>query len=400
MSVARLGQEIFDGLKDLGSKIQSCKGMNPNVQNYLFNEIRRVDQELANSRVSLQHEFDRAASDRNSLYQQIDQIQQQLEASQQDRDHYCMERDQLQRTVDAIRVKERKNAEKFNKLEQEYKKQIDDLHKQVTVMDEQLKGKRALWLDSNPGSSARREAMNATMRDPFNSPSTSQHTGFDSGFMGGHGSVLSSLRGPSESSFGQPTSSLAPVGAPRGPRRRGNLPTGSALPAKVIPASIWTEPSTFRPFKTEPSTPPLPAATSMALVPFNNESDPAPVYKAEFTKVYGLVEGWVKTYASTPNLASDQQVARSNDVLWAFMMNCTYPGQRQDAHTHVMTLLNDPNTRCWFVMRMAIAYLTKEVMTIGAFKAFNPGSDGEFAEVKTKLSDLRGKLAQHFHLGS
>jgi hypothetical protein len=58
-----------------------------------------------------------------------------------------------------------------------------------------------------------------------------------------------------------------------------------------------------------------------------------------------------------------------------------------------MTLLNDPNTRCWFVMRMAITYLTKDIMTLGVFDKFNPATDAEFDEVKKKLQELRGKQA-------
>jgi hypothetical protein len=396
MTVARLGQNIYDGLNALTAKIQNCNGMNHAVQTHLINETRRLDHELSDAQRHLQLEVDNDSKARNALYQQIDHAEKQLQTAQGDRDRYCMERDQLQRTLDAVRMKEKKNAEKWERSELNYKQQIEDLLKQVTVQEEQLKGKRALWLESNPGSSARREAMNAAMRDPFSSPSVSQHTGFDSGYLGGVGGSVasSSIRSPPQSSFGQPTPSLAPIGAPRGPRRRGNLPTGSALPAKVLPASTWTEPSSFRNFKTEPSTPPLP---SMALVPFSNETDPAPRYKAEFTKIYELVEGWVKSYANLPNLGNDQKIARSNNVLWDFMMNCTYPGQRQDAHTHVMTLLNDPNTRCWFVMRMATTYLTKDIMTLGVFHKFSPATDAEFDEVKKKLQELRGKRAQRVH---
>ena len=48
------------------------------------------------------------------------------------------------------------------------------------------------------------------------------------------------------------------------------------------------------------------------------------------------------------------------------MMNCTYPGHRQDFHTHVMTLFNDLKTRYWFIMRMAVTYYVKDVMSIDA----------------------------------
>jgi hypothetical protein len=397
MTVARFGQVIHDGLGSITAKLEDCTGINPNVQYHLIHETRRLAQEVFDAQQRAQLEADKVANDRHALYQQIEIAHEQLRTTTSDKDRYCMERDQLRRTMEALRMKEKKNAEKYERLEQQYKQQIEDLHKQISVQDEQLKGKRALWLESNPGSSARREAMNAAMRDPFNSPSTSQRTGYDSGYIGGIGSVASSsIRSPPRSSFVPPPASLAPVGAPRGPRRKGNLPVGSALPGKVLPNATWTESSSFRVFKTEPNTPP---PSSMALVPFKTDDDPAPRFKAEFSKIFALVEGWVKTYANIPNLENDQKIARSNDVLWAYMMNCTYPGQRQDAHTHVMTLLDESSSRFWFVMRMAITYLTKEVMTIGVFYGFNPGTDNEFEEVKKKLLE-RGKRAPQFHFWS
>jgi hypothetical protein len=55
--------------------------------------------------------------------------------------------------------------------------------KELAFKDEQLKGKRALWMDSHPGSSARRDAM-STIRNPFTSPTASHKSRFDSNPMG------------------------------------------------------------------------------------------------------------------------------------------------------------------------------------------------------------------------
>jgi hypothetical protein len=138
---------------------------------------------------------------------------------------------------------------------------------------------------------------------------------------------------------------------------------------------------------TEPGDPP----PSMALVLHSKDDDPAPEYQAGFATIYALIEGWVKTYSSIPNLANDQAIARSNDILWAYMMNCTYPGHRQDSHTHVMTLLNDLKTRYWFIMRMAVTYCVKDIMSIDAFYKFSNEVDTILAEVKKKLQE-RGML--------
>jgi hypothetical protein len=388
MTVARLGQKFYEGMRVITAKIEGYNGINSNIQIYLVNETRRIIQEFTDAQRLLQFEFDKAANDRNTLYKQLDYAHQQLQTANSDRDRYCIERDQLQRSVDDLRIKAKKSSEKLERVEQQWKQRQDDLIKQIAAQEEQLKGKRALWLDSHPGSSARRDAMTA-IRDPFNSPSASQDTGFDSGYMGGTmGSVESPpVRSLPKSSFSQSSfgaaHSMAPIGAPRGPRRRGNLPTGRAQPPNVLPNASWTN-ETTRIYNTEPASPSPP---SMALVLHTNEDDPAPRYQAEFSKIYALVEGWVKTYANIPNLANDQKIARSNDTLWAYMMNCTYPGHRQDAHTHVMTLLNDANSRFWFIMRMAITYLNKDVMSIDAFYKFSPATDAQFDEVKKKLME-------------
>ena len=390
MTVARLGQATYDGLNAIVVLMHHCNGMNPDVQAHLTNAIQRLDHELSSAQRLLQFEIDREVSTRNALYKQVEYLQDQLKFAARDRDHFCMERDQLQRSLDAIRKQDNKISEKWERAEQNWRQQVEDLRKQVSIQDEQLKGKRALWLESNPGSSARREAMNATLRDPFNSPSTHQQALFDSGYLGGHGSSApSSFRSPPRSSYAQVTTNLAPIGAPRGPRRRGNLPTGSALPARVVPQTTYNDGSSFQ-ARTEHGGSTVDPQESLALVPYSGEADAAPRFKAEFTHIYELIEGWVKSYANLPNLANDQKIARSNNVLWDFMMNCAYPGHRQDSHTHVMTLLNDPNARCWFVMRMAITYLIKELLTLGAFRHFSPASDAEFADVKKKLQELRG----------
>jgi hypothetical protein len=49
----------------------------------------------------------------------------------------------------------------------------EEISKKLAFKDEQLKGKRALWMDSHLGSSARRDAM-STIRNPFTSPTTEE----------------------------------------------------------------------------------------------------------------------------------------------------------------------------------------------------------------------------------
>jgi hypothetical protein len=171
-----------------------------------------------------------------------------------------------------------------------------------------------------------------------------------------------------------------------GPRRRGNLPTARAQPANDFPSTFNWGSNNSKVFNTEPGDTPL----SMALVLRQDPEAQVWMYQGEITKLFSLIEGWVKTYASVPNLTNDSAIARSNDILWAYMMNCTYPGHRQDSHTHVMALLSEARTRFWFVMRMACQYCVKDMMSLEAFLGFSIPVDNRLNEAKLKLLE-RGR---------
>ncbi len=386
MTVSQLSAIFQARLVEMQEKIKRT-ALPQAIQELLVTDVRKLGQDFNEKQRLLQQDHDRERENRDQLQSDLDEAYRQLRDAIADRDRAFMERDGLPSKIDDLRLKHNKSVD------------------QIGVQEEQLKGKRALWLESNPGSSARRSAMNA-IRDPFSSPSTSHTSAFGGGNASNVGStgIMGSMTSPSlQGSFGPSPPIQAPTGpAHRGPRRRPNLPVNRAQPGVELAPVPWGGPSTkiydTQPGDTpinplyKPSAVPTPAVpTSMALVLHTNDEDRAPEYQAAFSKIYALVEGWVKTYSSVPNLENDQAMARSNETLWAYMMNCTYPGHRQDSHTHVMALLQDAKTRYWFVMRMAVTYCVKDIISIEVFKKYSTIVEAAINDCKKKLEE-RGML--------
>ncbi|KAG9239095.1 hypothetical protein BJ875DRAFT_366606, partial [Amylocarpus encephaloides] len=276
----------------------------------------------------------------------------------------------------------------------------DTLTRQIAIQEEQLAGKRALWLESNPGSSARRDAMNA-IRDPFHSPTTNHS---------GHYAVHGGMPSPTLSSFGPPPQMALATG-PRGPRRRGGMVANRGHPNGEVPSRSLSHPNSAGAEASDStdllgslqsmSMPMASASTSTALVPYRDSEDYAAEFTNDFAKLYALVEGWVRLYTKVPNLPNDQNIARSNNVLWEYMMNCAYPGQRQDSHNHVMVLLNDRRARYWFIMRMCVTYCVNEIITPKAFKSYSAHVKDQLTEVEmvlplTPMAGLNNEARQNF----
>ena len=316
-----------------------------------------------------------------------------------------------------LELKHKKSSERFEEVESRWKLAQENLIDQIAFQKEQLEGKRALWMEANPGSSARRDAMTA-LRDPFQSPSANHTPSYGRGTLSS--TTSPSVMGQTQNTF-YPTSMGPPkmqfnnaggynagtfnnaggynsghkVGssscggprnrpnAPIGPRK-GTLPTGVPLPASQMPAPLgFSIFGSTQHFVTEPRTPP----PSNAVVLHQSDEELALEYKAAISKLYDLVEDWVRKYSSVPNQTNDRAIASGNDILWDYMMNCTYPGHRQDSHTHVVALLNDPNTRFWFVMRMATQYCVKDIMAIKAFRPYSNSVEKIMDMVLLKLQE-------------
>jgi hypothetical protein len=342
----------------------------------------------------LKQEYEKREKEHNQVKQQLSEAQQQIANLVQDRSKISTERDDLLLKVNDLTLKTKTSSERIQLIESKWKDVNHTLLEKVRVQEEQLKGKRALWLEANPTSSARRDAMTA-IRDPFNSPSASHTPGFATSSMGSMGS----LQSPAQPSFGsflnKSQSTLAPpkMNFPtgqlgKGVRRRPamNLPIGRAAPSNE-PYTVQDIANSSRTYNTEPAD----DTPSMALVLHSREEQLAIEYKLSFHKLYAMIETWVRKYTHRPHPENDRLIGASNQVLWDYMMNCTYPGHRQDSHNHVIALLNDARCRFWFVMRMISTYCTKDITTPDAFVGFDGEVDRVLDEVKKAMQE-RGKI--------
>lgn len=387
MTVSQLSALFQTRLTDLQQLIARTPNIPKNIQDILYQELRKLAQDFNEQQRKLQHDFDQVLNER-------DDLERRLRAVTKDRDRIADNNDNLEKRIKDMKLKHKRSMDRVDEIELRWKRINESLVDQVRIQEEQLKGKRALWLDANPESSARRSAMTA-IRDPYDSPSASHSTSFAGGLTGSMNS--SSITSPVHNTF-----SFQNLGAPQiqlnnagrlnpshpnrpGPRRRpamGTLPTGPALPGTTIYTNT-TDQSFRRTYPTEPGSP----RPSNALVLRQKEDDLAIGYQAAIEKLYVMVEDWVKKFSNIPNPKNDRLIASGNDILWDYMMNCTYPGHRQDSHTHVTTLLNDVLTRYWFVMRMATQYCVKDIMSVSAFKPYSTAVAKTLEEIEKKLQE-------------
>ena len=376
----------------------------------MVEDLRKISQQHTEQHQSVM-------KDLHHLKNERDDLRHRLRLAQEDQGRLVVENKELE-------MKHNKSVEKFEEVEKQWKRIHENLMDQIARQQEQIDGKRALWLDANPGSSARRDAMKS-LRDPFHSPLAGQIPRYTAGAMSAMtspsvttpiGQESNLLLGTGPPRFGSGFSALPSVGftanqlfglhedgrSPSrdvewdrkntGPQaalemRRGRVPSGMPvqsaymknpfLPAGAIYGSCQT-------FHTEPGTPPHPSR-STALVVHKSDEELAEEFKSAISKLYELIEDWVRKYCCIPNQGNDRAIASGNDVLWDYMMNCTYPGHRQDSHTHVSALLNNPDTRFWFIMRMATQYCVKDIMSIKAFRSYNKGIERTIDTILLKL---------------
>lgn len=381
------------------------KNMPPQLREEVRQALSAIMKEFEDSERSVRTDYEKKDKAFKIVQQQLTDTQKQLIDAQkqvsnliEDRSKIAAERDALILKTHDLGLKSKNSYERLKALETQWQELNDVLTEKIKVQEEQLKGKRALWLDAHPTSSARRDAMTA-IRDPFDSPSANHTPGTAVGRM----DAMDAVQGPTQPPFGftnfsntstanlalaPPKMSFLHDAQGQGVRRRPvmNLPVGRPGPA-YEPQTLQEIAKSSRTYKTEPADD---IPKSMALVLQSREEQLAIQYKLGFHKLYSMIERWVRKYTSRPNPDNDRLIASSNQVLWDYMMNCTYPGNRQDSHHHVIALLNDVRSRSWFVMRMAATYCTKDITHPKTFIGFGAESDRVLKEVE-KAMEERGK---------
>ncbi|PQE16877.1 hypothetical protein CJF30_00003582 [Rutstroemia sp. NJR-2017a BBW] len=261
---------------------------------------------------------------------------------------------------------------------------------ELDIKENQLNGKRLLWLASHPPS-AHQKAL-----DTYNSTLPGGELGSNMTSAQGLQNAATANRRlnlpPTSLSRLSRASLAAMEGAVQDEQSTGGLlrrfesskalPTGSALPSGR---------SNYRDhhhMATQPATEINFPASNMAVVPFQTPAPPPPDlgadYTAEFTRIFTIIEGWSREYAHMVNPSQDRGIASGNQGLWTYMMRLTYPDP-QSAHSHVMALLSNEQTRFWFVMRMAMTYCFEEIMHPKTFQQFNVAVSSKLKSIKDRL---------------
>jgi hypothetical protein len=247
---------------------------------------------------------------------------------------------------------------------------IKELRDIIRAKDEQIDGKRSLWIDYNPRSARR-------LQDPYVTP-TGQRTP-------GIGIALNeSSGGPAnlQARFEQLQV--------RGENTNVAGPSSSrSIEQSHVPQSSMDGASNLS----------VVGGESMALVPFKTEQQVAGEFRDQFNALYALGEGWVNTYAHIVPSQQHDQALSHNSNLWTSMLRVTYQTFEQ-AQPHVIALLRDPFTRPLFILRLLVQYIDNELWKATIFLGSDPTLDHQLRGVIDRLA-TRGKLGSlysSFHM--
>lgn len=312
----------------------------------LTTELRELSQRHIDLRRNFQNEHRLVQQERERLGRLMASQQQLIQNALSERDRACEERDRLQAQFTAIQGRQRALEQRLEEAEKKNAATIDFLRKQIRFKDEQINGKRSLWLEKQNHRNSGTYRISET-QDPFATPIASK-------------------------------SSRLPK----------NLPSGN--PKAEMENEFWPYHDVNAVNPGSRAETGSPVEDSKALVPFRTEDEIAQEFREEFDATYELIEGWVRNYAHIVNddLSQDQSLSHDEN-LWPFMLSCTYTNF-SDAHEHVILLLRNPATRSSLLMRVIIQYLYLKMWKATAFSDFNPKYREKLELMEMQLN-IKGK---------
>lgn len=176
---------------------QSIKmsGIPSHVQEPILAHINNIGQEFNTRQRPVQIAFNDALKEQARVQAELDQVEGRILTANLDRD-----RAQLQFTE--CKIKKQRSLERLNQTINDLRQVNEDLLEKIEQQEDQIQGKRALWLEENPaGSSARRTSTNTA--DPFDSPSGVKGQGSKkNNFAGMMGGLMGTIGSPTYSTNG------------------------------------------------------------------------------------------------------------------------------------------------------------------------------------------------------
>ena len=264
---------------------------------------------------------------------------------------------------------------------EQLRKALEEAEETIKLQGEQLDNKRDIWFKMNRDEWSKSRSA-STSRNPFDSPGDTARNKFSARLAAQQAvstpsaSKRVSIKSPQQSQGSSPDVGGVSLNAALASRRV------QALKGQTDVSAGDTSQALVLHSLRRPSLSNAEAANELAAQ--------GEVLREMFGHLFAMHEGWVRKYASQPNV-SDDDIHRRNPKLWGYMQDLTFSGRRSDAHNHVLLLIRNGKTRLWFVMRMALTYSCKDIMVLKAWKGFTQASDDDIDEIQNTFSGDRGQ---------
>ncbi|TGO83947.1 hypothetical protein BPOR_0570g00020 [Botrytis porri] len=275
---------------------------------------------------------------------------------------------------------------------------IASQREELQLKENQLNGKRILWLASHPPASQQRGDPNPLGLPSLNGRSQSQlrleaPSSYNNSRSGYRGNGSTSMARLSRASLAAMES--AAVGGQASPTQeeydRVKASVSVAVPDSAL-ENVQSISNLRNNLNIETETVINHRRSQLPLVPYREPAAHVPTvheisvaFTKDFSDIFALAEGWARTYCCIPNIQEDHAIASSNQALWSYMTKLTY-SDPQSAHSHVMALLSSETTRFWFVMRMAMSYCFDNIMTLKTFEQYNNSVAAHLANIREQLT--------------
>jgi hypothetical protein len=378
----------------------------PGISKHRASELSKELQSLGAAFNEQLHHFQeenrKLVSQKHDLNLTITSGQRLIQNALSERDRACGERDQavhenskIRLELDHLQYRQRQTERRFAEIETKHEAAIRELNDQIKLKEEQLAGKRTLWLENHPSSALRRSGGPAST-NPYETPTPNR----GSRVVSPPGSQLKPMN-----LMQQFTSMQLPEVSPAGPSARSTeyistLPFGSAKPNPGL-HSLSNINDSGAGSRAECGSDPPRIVTSTAVVPFKSLAEIAEGFSKVFDTMFEKLEVYAFKYSNTlPELEYDQNLSH-DEVYWASLMKCAFPKgtnyTNTDSHTYTIMLLRDAQTRAWFTMRIFVQYLFDEVFTPKNWLNFNDTFDEELNIIEARLAE-RGKSFSWFEM--
>lgn len=312
---------------------------------------------------------------------------------------------ELKFTIENQRAMAEENRREFTTAEKCLQKRIEESEKQVSA-------KRALWLDTHPEPTARREAMISVLDSP-KTPTSRVPTTPSARKVTSDPYGLKSVAG-FDHTIPRTSSTLQKDDTPRSNASgkslllNENTSTMTLVSHSPSPASgldhspAHTIKSSPRVFKT-----PRPSRSmfgGLGQVDEEGKSSRSPIDEAWLARANSRISAslselslndgsleaiedrkfqeksedlirscieWATKHCSSPNPDMDGNLAITSPTLWFFLLNLFFPNNKTDSKLRVDALLNDPENRHLLVARTVLGYIQKHIMGVESFEVYS-----------------------------